>query len=370
MNIKTIDIEDAFNDKPFFGLHYRDLFYKGQYRDELAKLGIYVPDLALDRKKKHNSINALVCVVNKYASTYFLITNNTGQNITNITLYFTYDTSTIIGAYGTQYADNITIPRLENGESILVPYQFQAGATAGRIIGKPIKVTYTDANGVQQTAYTTNPIFIICNAQPKIRAYEAWIQNFYRVTIRTNTFDRALDLRRFIPFMEVAPFNTLFEGMYISRLSGIDTSIDVNTINTWLSGSSSRWATIMCFENSGLWYGYSSHYGQNLINKLDPATELGAKPMTLNETVTTATLNTCATDRMPSTDYDLALELSPDTTYYAIGIKKASPWLALWYGHPDIGNFPNTYFKDYAFFAYLITVPLRRLGFYSTEYSA
>jgi hypothetical protein len=92
--------------------------------------------------------------------------------------------------------------------------------------------------------------------------------------------------------------------------------------------------------------------------------------MALNETVTTQALTAYASNTMPSTDYDLALQLSPDTTYYAIGIKKATPWLSLWYGSPVSGNFPNSYFKDYAFFAYLITVPLRRLGFYSAEYSA
>jgi hypothetical protein len=362
MKVRTVDLEDAFDDLPFFGFHYEDLFYRGEYREELAKLGIYVPDLALDRRKPHNSINALVCVTGKYGSTYFWVTNNTGGVARNITFYYTYDSSTILGSYGTQYADNISIPRLENGESVLVPYQFQAGSTAGRIIGKAIKVTYTDPNDVSQTAYTTNPIFIMCNAQPKIRAYEARLQNFYP--------DGALDLRRFIPFMEIAPFNSLFEGMYISRLSGRDTSINADTINTWLSGSSSRWATIMHKSDSSYWYGYGDIYNTNLGNKLDPATELGAKPMALNEQVTTTQLNAGGTNQAPSTNYDLALQTLANTSYYSIVIKKATPWLALWYGLPDSGTFPNTYFKDYAFFAYLITVPLRRLGFYSTEYTA
>jgi hypothetical protein len=170
--------------------------------------------------------------------------------------------------------------------------------------------------------------------------------------------------------MEIAPFNTLFEGMYISRPSSTDPSISKTAIDSWLAGSSSRWATIMHKDNSTSWYASSSRSTQNLINKLNPATELGAKPMTLNETVTTQAFSVNASSTIPSTDYDLALQCSSDTSYYAIGIKKASPWLALWYGYDATSTFPNTYFKDYAFFAYLITVPLRRLGFYSAEYSA
>jgi len=363
MKTKTVCIEDAFKNLPFFGYHYKDLFYKGKYRDEIAKLGIYVPDLALNRLKPHQSINALVCVVNKYASTYFLIRNNTGGAITNVTINFTYNTTTIIGAYGEQYSDNISIARMENGEDVLVPYQFKAGATAGRIIGKAIKVTYTDANGVSQTAYTTNPIFIICSSQPKIRAYETHLDYFY--------YNKALDIRRFIPFLEVAPFNSNMDGIYISRFNGSDPSISVTAINSWLSGATTRWANIMYRDDANGWYGYTIWTGQNLINKLDPATELGAKPMTLDETVTTGTLGASGTNAAPSTNYDLALQLSPQTTYYAIVIKKASPWLSLWYGYAIADdNFPNRYFKDYAFFAYLITVPLRRLGFFSTEYTA
>jgi hypothetical protein len=261
-----------------------------------------------------------------------------------------------LGSYGTQYADNISIPRLENGESVLVPYQFQAGSTAGRIIGKAIQVTYTDPNGQSQTAYTTNPIFIMCNAQPKIRAYSSSLPG--------------IDLRRFIPFLELASFTSLFEGMYISYPYGMDPSISTTAINNWLSGSSSRWANIMYWDDSNEWYSTDRQYTQNLINKLDPSTEIGVKPITLNEMVSTATLNIEASSAMPSTSYDLALQCSPSTSYYAIGIKKASPWLALWFGKPEDGYyFPNRT-KDYALFAYLITVPLRRLGFYSAEYSA
>jgi len=356
MKVRTVDLEDAFDDLPFFGFHYEDLFYRGEYREELAKLGIYVPDLALDRRKPHNSINALVCVTGKYGSTYFSVTNNTGQNITNITIKFTYDTSTILGSYGTQYADNISIPRLESGEAVLVPYQFQAGSTAGRIIGKAIQVTYTDPNGQSQTAYTTNPIFIMCNAQPKIRAYSSSLLG--------------IDFRRFIPFLELASFTSLFEGIYISYPYGNDPSISTTAINNWLSGSSSRWASIMNCNDSNNWYTFSGYGGQNVINMLDPSTEIGAKPMTLNEMVSTTTLYARGSSAMPSASYDLALQLSPQTSYYAIGIKKASPWLALWYGNPgSSGDFPY-YVKDYALFAYLITVPLRRLGFYSAEYSA
>jgi len=356
MKVKTVDLEDAFDGLPFFGLHYRDLFYRGKYREELAKLGIYVPDLALDRSKPHNSINALVCVTGKYGSTYFSVTNNTGGNITNVTIKFAYDSNTILGSYGTQYADNISIPRLESGETVLVPYQFQAGSTAGRIIGKAIQVTYTDANGQSQTVYTTNPIFIMCNAQPKIRAYSSSLTG--------------IDLRRFIPFLELASFTSLFEGMYISYPSGNDPSISTTAINNWLSGSSSRWASIMYYDNSNDWYSETEQSNQNLINKLDPSVEIGAKPMTLNETVSTTALSTKCCSGMPSTDYDLALQCSPATSYYAIGIKKASPWLALWFGNPQISYFFPNLTKDYALFAYLITVPLRRLGFYSAEYSA
>jgi hypothetical protein len=356
MKVRTVDLEDAFDDLPFFGFHYRDLFYRGEYREELAKLGIYVPDLALDRRKPHNSINALVCVTGKYGSTYFSVTNNTGGAITDVTIKFTYDTSTILGSYGTQYANDISIPRLENGESVLVPYQFQAGSTAGRIIGKAIQVTYTDANMQSQTAYTTNPIFIMCNAQPKIRAYSSSLAS--------------IDLRRFIPFLELASFQSAFEGMYISRPDGLDPTISTTAINNWLSGSSSRWASIMYYNDSTNWYAQSSNSGQNVINKLDPSAEIGAKPMSLNETVSTTTLNTYSSSAMPSSSYDLALQCSPQTSYYVIGIKKASPWLALWYGYPpDSAYFPNRT-RDYAIFAYLITVPLRRLGFYSAEYSA
>jgi hypothetical protein len=356
MKVRTVDLEDAFDDLPFFGFHYRDLFYRGEYREELAKLGIYVPDLALDRRKPHNSINALVCVTGKYGSTYFSVTNNTGQNITNITIKFTYDTSTILGSYGTQYADNISIPRLESGETVLVPYQFQAGSTAGRIIGKAIQVTYTDPNGQSQTVYTTNPIFIMCNAQPKIRAY--------------SSSPPGIDLRRFIPFLELASFQSAFEGMYISRPDGLDPSISKTAIDSWLSGSSSRWANIMNYDDSNDWYSASTQSNQNLINKLDPSTEIGAKPITLDETVSTTTLYVYGSSAMPSTSYDLALQCSPATSYYSVGIKKASPWLALWFGRAeDSTYFPNRT-KDYALFAYLITVPLRRLGFYSAEYSA
>jgi hypothetical protein len=356
MKVRTVDLEDAFDDLPFFGFHYEDLFYRGEYREELAKLGIYVPDLALDRRKPHNSINALVCVTGKYGSTYFSVRNNTGDAITNVTIKFTYDTSTILGSYGIQYADDISIPRLESGETVLVPYQFQAGSTAGRIIGKAIQVTYTSPNGQSQTAYTTNPIFIMCNAQPKIRSYSSSLPG--------------IDLRRFIPFLELASFQSAFEGMYISRPDGSDPSITTTAINNWLSGSSSRWANIMHWDDSNGWYSETLQNNQILINKLDPSAEIGAKPMTLNETVSTTTLSTYSSSAMPSASYDLALQCSPATSYYVIGIKKASPWLALWYGRADVGSyFPNST-RDYALFAYVITVPLRRLGFYSAEYSA
>jgi hypothetical protein len=245
---------------------------------------------------------------------------------------------------------------LEAGEPVLVPYQFQAGSTAGRIIGKAIQVTYTDPNGQSQTVYTTNPIFIMCNAQPKIRAYSSSLVG--------------IDLRRFIPFLELASFQSAFEGIYISRIDGADPSISTTAINNWLSGSSSRWASIMYMDDSKNWYSYSLFTNQNVINKLNPSTEIGAKPMTLDETVSTTSLSSSGSSGIPSSDYDLALQLSPQTSYYAIGIKKASPWLALWYGNPGASAYFPNLTKDYALFAYLITVPLRRLGFYSAEYSA
>jgi hypothetical protein len=126
----------------------------------------------------------------------------------------------------------------------------------------------------------------------------------------------------------------------------------------------------MYYNDSNLWYSDSNFSSQILINKLDPSTELGAKPMTLNETVSTATLSSRGSSSIPSADYDLALQLSPQTSYYAIGIKKASPWLALWFGNASTSSYFQWLTKDYALFAYLITVPLRRLGFYSAEYSA
>lgn|GEM_PF-4462588 len=364
--VKTVCIEDAFKDLPFFGLHHKDLFYRGKYRDEIVELGITVPDLALDYRKPHNSINAIICVINKYSSTYFLIRNNTGGNITDVTINFTYDTTKVLNTYGTQYADNISIPRMKAGEAVLVPYQFSAGSTAGRIIGKQIKVTYVDANGISQTAFTNNPIFIMCNAQPKIRAYSSQLPYFYG----TDSDIRALDIRRFIPFLEIAGFDPNMDGIYISKFTDYDPTISKTAIDNWLSGASTRWANIMHYSNSGDWYGFNSLGDQNLINKLNPSTELGAKPMTLNEQVTTARLATYGTPDAPPTDYDLALQCSPNTTYYAVVIKKTSPWLSLWECNPDNPYyFPNYNFKDYAFFAYLITVPLRRLGFYSTEYS-
>ena len=362
MKSKIVSIDDAYKNLPFFGTRIEDLFYRGEYREEVSQLGIAVPDLALDCRKPHNSINALVCVVGKYGSTYFSVKNNTGGVARDITFYFTYDSTTILGSYGTQYADNIQVPRLENGETVLIPYQFQAGSTAGRIVGKQIKVTYTDPNGIVQTAYTTNPVFIMCSSQPKIRAYNRMFHHIYGANV-------PFYLEKYIPFVEIAPWNSLFEGMYISKYDGFDSSISVDAINNWLSGSSSRWATIMHVDNARGWYWSEGFGDQNLINKLNPSTEIGAKPMALNENVVTAAIAAHGTDQAPSTDYDLALQLSPTTSRYNIVIKKTSPWLMLWYGvGNDPGWAPNTYMKDYAFFAYLITIPLRRLGFYSNEY--